>query len=100
MSPRHVFSLAPVKPALDTYGDAVDIYSSNGPNIGDPTYTWGIQPRSVETSLAHLLIHTMKLIRSIYKLLAADTFRRKRCLVTKLLDAADNNKTLIGFTLH
>lgn len=24
-----------------TYGDAVDIYSSNGPNIGDPTYTWG-----------------------------------------------------------
>lgn len=41
MSPRHVFSLAPVKPALDTYGDAVDIYSSNGPNIGDPTYTWG-----------------------------------------------------------
>lgn len=41
MSPRHVFSLAPVKSALDTYGDAVDIYSSNGPNIGDPTYTWG-----------------------------------------------------------
>lgn len=36
-----MFSLSPVKFALDTYDDAVDIYSSNGPNIGDPTYTWG-----------------------------------------------------------
>lgn len=39
VAPTCFFS--PVKSALDTYDDAVDIYSSNGPNIGDPTYTWG-----------------------------------------------------------
>lgn len=41
VAPTCSLSLSPVKFALDTYDDAVDIYSSNGPNIGDPTYTWG-----------------------------------------------------------
>lgn len=65
MSPRHVFSLAPVKSALDTYGDAVDIYSSNGPNIGDPTYTWG-DPTEERRNQSSTLVDPYDATDSIY----------------------------------